>query len=44
MYRYAGVDGIKTGYTNVSGYNLVSSAYINNRHLVGVVLGAGSAG
>ncbi|CAB4327070.1 D-alanyl-D-alanine carboxypeptidase [Brucella sp. 191011898] len=44
MYRYAGVDGIKTGYTNVSGYNLVSSAYINNKHLVGVVLGAGSAG
>ncbi len=44
MYRYSGVDGIKTGYTNVSGYNLVSSAYINNKHLVGVVLGAGSAG
>ncbi|MBC2886639.1 D-alanyl-D-alanine carboxypeptidase [Ochrobactrum sp. CM-21-5] len=43
MYRYQGVDGIKTGYTDVSGYNLVSSAIINNRHLVGVVLGAGSA-
>ncbi|MFQ0813770.1 D-alanyl-D-alanine carboxypeptidase [Brucella anthropi] len=43
MYRYQGVDGIKTGYTDVSGYNLVSSAVINNRHLVGVVLGAGSA-
>src|SRR5690606_34401091 len=35
--------GIKTGYTDVSGYNLVSSAIINGRHLVGVVLGAGSA-
>ena len=43
MYRYKGVDGIKTGYTDVSGYNLVSSAIINGRHLVGVVLGAGSA-
>lgn len=43
MYRYQGVDGIKTGYTDVSGYNLVSSAIINDRHLVGVVLGAGSA-
>ncbi len=43
MYRYQGVDGIKTGYTDVSGYNLVSSAIINNKHLVGVVLGAGSA-
>jgi len=43
MYRYQGVDGIKTGYTDVSGYNLVSSAIINNKHLVGVVLGAGSS-
>ncbi|YBV97428.1 D-alanyl-D-alanine carboxypeptidase [Phyllobacteriaceae bacterium JZ32] len=43
MYRYQGVDGIKTGYTNVSGYNLVSSAVINGKYLVGVVLGAGSA-
>jgi len=43
MYRYQGVDGIKTGYTDVSGYNLVSSAIINDKHLVGVVLGAGSS-
>ena len=43
MYRYKGVDGIKTGYTDVSGYNLVSSGIINGRRLVGVVLGAGSA-
>lgn len=44
MYRYNGVDGIKTGYTNVSGYNLVSSLNADGRHIVGVVLGAGSAG
>lgn len=43
MYRYRGVDGIKTGYTDVSGYNLVSSAVINGKHLVGAVLGAGSS-
>lgn len=43
VYRYQGVDGIKTGYTDVSGYNLVSSAIINDKRLVGVVLGAGSA-
>lgn len=43
MYRYHGVDGIKTGYTDVSGYNIVSSAIINDKHLVGAVLGAGSS-
>lgn len=43
MYRYAGVDGIKTGYTDVSGYNLVSSLSRNNRHLVGVVMGGKTA-
>jgi D-alanyl-D-alanine carboxypeptidase len=35
----AGVDGIKTGYTNASGYNLVSSVRRNHRHIVAVVLG-----
>jgi len=34
-----GVDGIKTGYTEASGYNLVSSVRRGGRHLVGVVLG-----
>lgn len=43
MYRYAGVDGIKTGYTDVSGYNLVSSLSRNNQHLVGVVMGSKTA-
>ena len=37
--RYRGVDGIKTGYTRSSGFNLVSSVRRNNRHLVAVVLG-----
>jgi len=35
----AGVDGIKTGYTNASGYNLVSSVHRNSRRIVAVVLG-----
>lgn len=39
MYRYAGVDGIKTGYTDAAGFNLVSSFTADNRHIVGVVLG-----
>ncbi|NLS15954.1 D-alanyl-D-alanine carboxypeptidase [Rhizobium sp. P40RR-XXII] len=43
MYRYAGADGIKTGYTDASGYNLVTSATRNGRHVVGVVMGEKTA-
>jgi D-alanyl-D-alanine carboxypeptidase len=39
-----GVDGIKTGYTRASGFNLVTSLRRGNRHLVGVVLGGRSGG
>jgi D-alanyl-D-alanine carboxypeptidase len=39
-----GVDGIKTGYTRGSGFNLVTSLRRGNRHLVGVVLGGRSGG
>ncbi len=39
-----GVDGIKTGYTRSSGFNLVTSIRRGNRHLVGVVMGGHSAG
>src|SRR5579872_4517076 len=39
-----GVDGIKTGYTRASGFNLVTSMRRGNRHLVGVVMGGHSAG
>jgi D-alanyl-D-alanine carboxypeptidase len=34
-----GVDGIKTGYINASGYNLMTAARANNRHIVVVALG-----
>ena len=42
--RVEGVDGIKTGYTRASGFNLVTSIKRGNRHLVGVVLGGRSGG
>lgn len=34
-----GVDGIKTGYINASGYNLMTAARSNNRHIVVIGLG-----
>src|SRR3954471_16874158 len=40
--KVEGVDGIKTGYTRASGFNLVSSMRRGNRHLIGVVLGGRS--
>jgi D-alanyl-D-alanine carboxypeptidase len=39
-----GVDGIKTGYTEASGYNLVASVSRDDRHIVAVVLGGTSNG
>lgn len=41
--RYAGTDGIKTGYTNASGFNLVSSVVRNGAHVIGVVMGGYTA-
>ena len=40
---FEGTDGIKTGYTRASGFNLVTSAVRGNKHLVGVVMGGTSA-
>lgn len=40
--RMPGIDGIKTGYTRASGFNLVSSMRRGNRHVVAVVLGGAS--
>lgn len=39
-----GVDGIKTGFTRASGFNLVTSMWRGKRHVVAVVLGGRSAG
>lgn len=40
--KYSGCDGIKTGYTTASGFNLLSSAKRNDRRIIGVVLGGTS--
>jgi D-alanyl-D-alanine carboxypeptidase len=37
------MDGIKTGYTRMSGFNLLTSVRTENRHIVAVVLGGRSA-
>jgi D-alanyl-D-alanine carboxypeptidase len=39
MDSYAGMDGLKTGYINASGFNLVASAVQNNQRIIGVVFG-----
>ncbi|MBS0233041.1 MAG: SPOR domain-containing protein [Proteobacteria bacterium] len=43
LNTFAGVDGIKTGYTRASGFNLVTSWHRGNRHLIGVVFGGDTA-
>jgi D-alanyl-D-alanine carboxypeptidase len=44
LLSYEGADGLKTGYTVASGFNLVMSALRDNRRLIGVVMGGDSAG
>jgi D-alanyl-D-alanine carboxypeptidase len=44
MDRVEGMDGIKTGYTSASGFNLLTNVERDGRHLVAVVLGGTSAG
>ncbi len=44
LKSYPGADGLKTGYTDAAGHNLVTSAVRGDVRLVGVVLGAGSNG
>lgn len=39
LSRYSGTDGIKTGYINASGFNLVATVERNGRRLIGVVFG-----
>ena len=44
LSSYPGADGLKTGFTNASGFNVVTSALRNDTRLIGVVLGASSSG
>ena len=43
LKSYDGTDGIKTGYTRASGFNLVSSVQRDGRHIIAVVLGGKTA-
>jgi D-alanyl-D-alanine carboxypeptidase len=43
MGRYAGADGMKTGFICASGFNVVASATRNGRRLITVVMGSTSA-
>lgn len=43
LKHYKGMDGMKTGYVAMSGWNLVSSAERNNKRLLTVVMGGTSA-
>lgn len=43
MYRYPGMDGIKTGFVNASGFNIASAVTVNGRRYIGVMMGGKSA-
>ncbi len=43
LARYGGTDGIKTGYTRASGFNLVTSVRRDGKHLVAAVFGGDTA-
>ncbi len=42
LQTYPGADGLKTGYIEASGYNVVTSALWGGTRLIGVVMGAAS--
>jgi D-alanyl-D-alanine carboxypeptidase len=44
LESYPGADGLKTGYTEASGFNLVTSAVRGGVRLIGVVMGAARPG
>ncbi len=43
LETYPGMDGLKTGYTTSSGFNLVASVRRNGKHVVAAVFGGSSA-
>jgi D-alanyl-D-alanine carboxypeptidase len=42
--KFEGLDGIKTGYTHASGFNIVTSVRQGGKHVVGVVFGGATGG
>jgi D-alanyl-D-alanine carboxypeptidase len=43
LFTYPGMEGLKTGFTRASGFNLLTSARRQDKHLVAVVLGGNSS-
>jgi len=43
LSSYPGADGIKTGYTNAAGYNLVASAHRGDKRIVAAIFGGRSS-
>jgi D-alanyl-D-alanine carboxypeptidase (penicillin-binding protein 5/6) len=42
LKTFQGADGLKTGFVNASGYNLIATAQRNGQRVIGVILGAPS--
>jgi D-alanyl-D-alanine carboxypeptidase len=43
LFHYPGTDGLKTGYTHASGFNLAASVRRGAKHVIGVVFGGATA-
>lgn len=43
LSTYAGMEGMKTGYTRASGFNLLASCRRGDKHLIAVVIGGSSS-
>lgn len=43
LFSYPGTEGLKTGFTQASGFNLLASVKRDDKHLLAVVLGGASA-
>ncbi len=43
LFSYQGTDGLKTGYTRASGFNVVTSVRRGRKHVVGAVFGGATA-
>ncbi len=43
LFSYQGTEGLKTGYTRASGFNVVTSVRRGRKHVIGVVFGGATA-
>lgn len=42
LLKYKGADGMKTGFTNAAGFNLIASAHRNNKKIISILTGCES--